>query len=159
MYCMTYIQNPVYYRRLTHIKACSLPILEPGHIQNPGISRTQNIFRTLSRHILAYSELWSYMETFKKYVLSRFPSFEQPPLFIIPSPSPLVCPCSFLRNPILPTSPPPTHHAQGTFVLAKTHSLPPPPPHPYPPVAILVKFREEKLTMSTSISGWTQRVF
>ena len=125
MYCMTYIYNHVYYPRLTHIKAYSLPILEPGHIQNPGIFRTQNIFRTLSRQILAYSELWSHMETFKKYVLSRFPNFEQSPLFIIPPPSALVCPCSFLSNPILPTSPPLTHHTQGTFVLAKTHPLPP----------------------------------
>ena len=48
-----------------------------------------------------------------------------PPLFIIPPPSALVCPCSFLSNPILPTSPPLTHHTQGTFVLAKTHPLPP----------------------------------
>ena len=40
---------------------------------------------------------------------------------------------------------------QGTFVLARTH--------PLPSVFILVKFRENKLIMSTSIFGWTQHVF
>ena len=34
----------------------ALTYLEFSHIQNPGILRTQDIFRTLSRHILAYSE-------------------------------------------------------------------------------------------------------
>ena len=47
--------------------------------------------------------------TFKKYVYSRFPSFE--------TPSPLVHPCSFSSPPVsLPT--------QGTFVLDRTHPLP-----------------------------------
>ena len=46
--------------------------------------------------------------TFKKYVRSRFPSFDLP--------SPLVCPCCpFVFEHPLP---------QGTFVLARTHSLP-----------------------------------
>ena len=34
----------------------TLAYSEPYHIQNPGILRTQDISRTLSRHILAYSE-------------------------------------------------------------------------------------------------------
>ena len=34
----------------------SLAYSEPSHIQNPGIFRTQDIFRTRLRRILAYSE-------------------------------------------------------------------------------------------------------
>ena len=34
----------------------TLAYSEPCHVQNPGIFRTQNIFRTLSMHIMAYSE-------------------------------------------------------------------------------------------------------
>ena len=34
----------------------TLAYSDPCHIQNPGIFRTQGIFRTLSRHTLAYSE-------------------------------------------------------------------------------------------------------
>ena len=34
----------------------TLAYSEPCHIQNPGIFRTQNIFRTLSRNILTYAE-------------------------------------------------------------------------------------------------------
>ena len=40
------------YLELCLTLACS----KPCHIQNLGIFRTQDIFRTLSRHILAYSE-------------------------------------------------------------------------------------------------------
>ena len=78
---MIYIQNLVNYRKFRHIQVYSRPIqaysgpfrhshilacLEPRvtfkyselrHIQNPGIFRTQDIFRPLSRHILTYSEL------------------------------------------------------------------------------------------------------
>ena len=71
MYCMIYIQNPGCYCKFRHIQAYSdifshivsyvapcviLTYSEPCPIQNPGIFRTQDIFRTLSRHILAYSE-------------------------------------------------------------------------------------------------------
>ena len=47
---------------LGHIVGCLEPCVtlvcsEPCHIQNPGLFRTQDIFRTPSRHILAYSEL------------------------------------------------------------------------------------------------------
>ena len=45
-------------------------------------------------------------------------------------------------------APPPL---QGTLVLARTHLS--------PSISILVKFREKKLIMSTSIFGWTQHVF
>ena len=47
------------------------------------------------------------MGTFKKYVRSRFPTFDPP--------SPLVCPCSFLAPP---------HPTKGTFVLARMQPLP-----------------------------------
>ena len=62
MYYVIDIQNSVYYPKFRHIQAYSRPIqpivayLEPYHIQNPGIFRTQDIFGTLSRIILAYSE-------------------------------------------------------------------------------------------------------
>ena len=74
MYCMILVQNPVYYRQFRHIQAymfysyifsyivaylklfVTLAYSEPCHIQNPGIYRTQHVFRSLSRHILAYSE-------------------------------------------------------------------------------------------------------
>ena len=72
--------------------------------------------------------------TFKKYIRSRFPSFDSP------VPPPLVRPCLF-------SSTPPT---EGTFILARTLS---------PSISLLVKFRENKLMMRTIIFGWTQRVF
>ena len=64
MYCMRYIQNPVYYHKFRHIKPyCGIfgimrysCIFRTCHIQNPGIFRTWDIFRTLQRHTLAYSE-------------------------------------------------------------------------------------------------------
>ena len=72
MYCMMYIQNPVYYRKFRYIQAYLEPCVtlvysDLYHIQNPGIFRTQDIFRTLSRHILAYSKDWAsltFWETF-----------------------------------------------------------------------------------------------
>ena len=69
MYCIRYTQKLVYYHKFRHIQAYSHPILAysvilwyiQNHIyfllvQNPVIFRTQDIFRTLSRHILAYSQ-------------------------------------------------------------------------------------------------------
>ena len=64
---MRHIQDLVYYLKLRHIQAycgifrtlcnsCSLAFSEPYHIQNPGIFWSWDIFRTLSRHILGYSE-------------------------------------------------------------------------------------------------------
>ena len=71
---MRNILNRVYYRKLKHssiftsysdifshivayLEPCvALAYLEPCHIQNPGICRTRDIFRTLSRHILEHSE-------------------------------------------------------------------------------------------------------
>ena len=42
---------------MAYLELCvTLAYLEPCHIQNPGIFRNQDIFRSLSRHILAYSE-------------------------------------------------------------------------------------------------------
>ena len=42
---------------VAYLESCAtFAYLEPCHIQNPGIFKTQNIFRTLSRHILVYSE-------------------------------------------------------------------------------------------------------
>ena len=74
MYCMIHFQNPVCYWKFRHIRGYSCPFQthsvilwhiknpgtleysEPCQIENPGIFRTQDILRTLSRHILAYSE-------------------------------------------------------------------------------------------------------
>ena len=75
MHCMIHIQNHVYYQKFKYIQIYSRPIhvifnlavtylelcvtlaySEPCHIQNPGITRTQDKFRTLSRYILTYSE-------------------------------------------------------------------------------------------------------
>ena len=74
MYCMRHTQNHVYYRKFRYIKhidvlfrhfqpyygilePCVILVYsEPCHIQSPGIFRLQDIFRTLSRHILAYSD-------------------------------------------------------------------------------------------------------
>ena len=55
---MIHIRNPVYYHKFqVHILAYVTPAYsEPCHIQNPGIFRTEDKFRTLLRHILAYSE-------------------------------------------------------------------------------------------------------
>ena len=79
---MIHNQNPVYYRKLktysgifktysgiftsysdifshivAYLETCvPLAYSEPCHIQNHGIFRTQDIFRALSKHILAYSE-------------------------------------------------------------------------------------------------------
>ena len=42
---------------MAYLELCvTLAYSEPCHIQNPGIFRTQYIFRTLLRHILGYSE-------------------------------------------------------------------------------------------------------
>ena len=60
----TYLGLFTFYLRLftfSHIVAYLEPCVtlaysEPCHIQNPGIFRTQDIFRTLSRHDLVHSE-------------------------------------------------------------------------------------------------------
>ena len=72
---MRHIQNPAYYHNQTYsgtfasysdifshfiayLETCvTLAYSEPYHNQNPGIFRTRDIFRTLSRHNLAYLEL------------------------------------------------------------------------------------------------------
>ena len=56
---MRHIKNPVYCRKFRYIQANLEPCVfiacfEPSHIQNPSIFRTQDILRTLSRHILTY---------------------------------------------------------------------------------------------------------
>ena len=74
MYCMIHIQNHVYYRKFrhsgiftcysdifSHIVACSklcvtLAHSEACYIQNPGIFRIRDLFRTLPRHTLAHPE-------------------------------------------------------------------------------------------------------
>ena len=44
---------------VAYLEPCvTLAYSEPCHIQNPVIFRTWDIFRTLSRHILAYLERW-----------------------------------------------------------------------------------------------------
>ena len=48
---------------------------EPFHIQNPGIFRTQDIFRTLSRHILAYSVDCITLAFWKTYFIQDFAIF------------------------------------------------------------------------------------
>ena len=71
---MIHIQNPVYYRKFRHIQTYSRPFQtfsysvaylepcvtltysKPYHFQNPNIFRTQDKFRTLSRHIQTYPE-------------------------------------------------------------------------------------------------------
>ena len=75
--------------------------------------------------------LWK--KTFKKYVRSRSPSFD-PPF------TPLVCPCLFSNN-LHPLFLPKVR----SFWLELTHS---------PSISILVKIREKKLILSTSIFGW-----
>ena len=54
---LSVIENSHVFRHImTYLEPCVIPAYsEPLHIQNPGIFRTQDIFRTLSRHILAYS--------------------------------------------------------------------------------------------------------
>ena len=69
MCCMIHIQNSVYDCKSRHIQPYSRPIQTNSAIlwhilnhlfllliQNPSIFRTRNIYITLSRHILAYSE-------------------------------------------------------------------------------------------------------
>ena len=42
---------------VAYLEPCeTLTYSEPCHIQHPGIFKTQDILRTLSRHVLAYSE-------------------------------------------------------------------------------------------------------
>ena len=48
---------------------------EPFHIQNPGIFRTQDILRTLSRHILAYSVDCITLAFWKTYFIQDFAIF------------------------------------------------------------------------------------
>ena len=62
---------------------------------------------------------------------------------LTPPPPPLVRPCSFSS-----TTPTPSPKVRS-FWLELTLC---------PSISILVKFREKKLIMSTSIFGWTQRV-
>ena len=76
-----------------------------------------------------------HMGTFKKYVRSRFPSFDHLPPF-----SPLLV----FEHPRPPKV--------RSFRLELTLSL-------SIWISILLKYREKKLIMSTSIFGWTQRVF
>ena len=62
--CIRHIQNPVaiensdiFNHILAHLEPCVIfAYSEPCHVQNPDIFKTQDIFRTLSRYILAYSE-------------------------------------------------------------------------------------------------------
>ena len=82
--------------------------------------------------------VYIYIYVFKKYVRSRFPSFDSPHL---------VFPCFFLSTTPTPTTT--TTTTQGiptlrSFWLELTLSS---------SISILVKFREKKLIMSTSISG------
>ena len=45
------------FSHMTYLESCvTLAYSEPCHIQNVGIFRTQDMFRTLSRHILVYAE-------------------------------------------------------------------------------------------------------
>ena len=73
-------------------------------------------------------------ETLKKYVCSRFPSF-----FTFPLP-----PCS----PLFVFEHPPPQIPSFWLELTLSTSI-----------SILLKFREKKLIMNTSIFGWAQRVF
>ena len=62
MYCMRHIQNSAYYRKFKHIQPhfgifwtlCYSSIFRPLVYLESGIFRTRDIFKILSRHILAY---------------------------------------------------------------------------------------------------------
>ena len=70
--------------------------------------------------------------------------------FRVLTPFALVCPCLFSSTNPHPTSRLPST-PQGTFVLARALLS--------PSISIIVKFREKKSVMSTSIFCWIQRVF
>ena len=53
----------------------TLAYSEPFHIQNPGIFRTQDIFRTLPRHILTYSECCVTLAQWKRCHIESFNIF------------------------------------------------------------------------------------
>ena len=63
MYCMVHIQNlviivnsDIFRHIVTYLEPyVTLACSEPCYIENPGICRTKDIFKTLLRHILAYS--------------------------------------------------------------------------------------------------------
>ena len=81
---------------------------------------------------VTHSSLRITLGTFKKYVCSRFPIFDPP--------FPFVHPCSFSSTPPLPIP------KVCSFWLELTLS---------PSISVVMKFREKKLIMSTSIFGWT----
>ena len=87
-------------------------------------------------------DLLSLKTTFKKYIRSRFLSFD-------PSP-PLLFVLVRFWAPTPPPPPPPSPHTR--YVRSGENS-------PSLLISILVKFREKKLIMSTSTIGWTQRAF
>ena len=80
MYYIIHIQNPVYYCKFRDIllyarriptysvilwyilwyTLCTLALSEPCHVHNPVIFRTQDIFKTLSRHIQAFRHTQTY---------------------------------------------------------------------------------------------------
>ena len=84
MFCIKHTQNPVYYRKVRLIQAYSritysrryiepygdiLRALQLLHIQNPAILRTQNIFKTMSGQIMAYSEHCITQRIFRIFII------------------------------------------------------------------------------------------
>ena len=52
------VNSDIFNHIVAYLEPCvALADSEPCHIQNTDIFRTQDLIRTLSRHILAYSEL------------------------------------------------------------------------------------------------------
>ena len=64
---------------MAYLEPCIIPAYsEPYHIQNPGIIRTQNILRTLPRHILAYSARCVTLAFWKPCHIQNFAIFRIP---------------------------------------------------------------------------------
>ena len=96
MHCMRHIQNSIYYRKVRYFQSYSGPIQtfsapaepcvtlaysEPCHIQNSGIFWTQNIFKTLPKHILAYLERCVALAQWKPWHIRNFGIFRMLDIF------------------------------------------------------------------------------
>ena len=74
---------------MAYLEPCViLAYSEPCYIQNPGISRTQEIFRTLSRHILAHSERCVTPAHFQNFAIFKILAYLGAGLLVKPGPGP-----------------------------------------------------------------------
>ena len=62
---------------------CNSCISRPCHIQNPGTFRTQDIFRTLSRHVLVYWERYVTLAYWEPFHIQNFGIFRTQGIFRI----------------------------------------------------------------------------